>query len=62
MGIPEENTQGALIGARLVSGARYVEIPASPAGRNQGGGIEYILDNPSRDTVTELVTTWDFAR
>jgi hypothetical protein len=60
LGLPGENSKGALIGGRLNPGARYVEIPASPVGSNRGGGIEYLLDNPARDVNTEIIRTWDF--
>ncbi|MDP2905938.1 MAG: RHS repeat-associated core domain-containing protein, partial [Candidatus Omnitrophota bacterium] len=62
MGLPAGNSQGALIGGRLRPGVRYVEVPASPIGNNQGGGVEWLLDNPNKDVTTELITTWDFSR
>ncbi len=60
MGLPPENSAGMLIGGRLRPGALYVEVPASPIGSNSGGGIEYILDNPSRDVAVEIIKQWDF--
>ena len=61
-GLPPENTKGSLIAGRLRPGAKYVELPASPIGQNQGGGTEYLLDNPSQDVSTELIRQWDFTQ
>jgi len=60
MGLPPENSAGMLVGGRLRPGARYVELPASPVGSNQGGGVEWLLDNPQWDVTVELIKTWDF--